>query len=66
MNHFRLALILYYVSAVLLITGCNSSEISLRLEDTPELNWISQPLFMQNVRVCRTLDHCAAEQLFTR
>lgn len=55
-----------YLFIALIITGCSSSEMSLSLENNPEINWISQPLFMQNVRVCRSLNHCAAEQLFIR
>lgn len=55
-----------YLFITLIITGCSSSKMSLSLENNPEINWISQPLFMQNVRVCRSLNHCAAEQLFIR
>ena len=51
---------------LLSLTGCSLREISMQMSDYPEWNWMDQQLYMQNVRICRTKDHCAAENLFRR
>jgi hypothetical protein len=58
----------YLILTALLLTGCSNfgapSGMSLHLQEYPQFNWIDQDIFMLNVRTCRSLDHCAAEQLF--
>lgn len=51
---------------LLSLTGCSLSEVSMQMSDYPEWNWMDEQLFMQNVRICRAMDHCAAEDLFRR
>ncbi len=38
----------------------------MQMSEYPEWNYIDQQLYMQNVRICRAMDHCAAEDLFRR
>ena len=38
----------------------------MQMSEYPEWNYMDQQLFMQNVRICRAMDHCAAENLFNR
>jgi hypothetical protein len=51
---------------LILMTGCTGSGMNIYLQDYPEWNWVDQTVFMHNVRTCRSMDYCAAEQLFDR
>ncbi len=51
---------------LLLLTGCSGTIPSMHISEYPEWNYMDQQLFMQNVRICRAMDHCAAENLFNR
>lgn len=55
-----------FIITLLLFTGCSLSEISMEMSEYPEWNYMDQQLFMQNVRICRAMDHCAAENLLNR
>jgi len=55
-----------FIITLLLFTGCSLSEMSMQMSEYPEWNYMDQQLFMQNVRICRAMDHCAAENLFNR
>ena len=58
----------YLILTALLLTGCSNFEapsgMSLHLQEYPRFEWVDQNIFMTNIRTCRSLDQCAAEQLF--
>jgi hypothetical protein len=53
---------------LLVITGCSSTgnRWSYNLDHYEDFNYMTQDLFIQNIRDCRSQNFCRAEDLFDR